>query len=44
MGVHTSLLKQLKKVPTSYDNKNSLGLAICNARSVHKKTRFNFRL
>ena len=39
MGVHTSLLKQLKKVPTSYDNKNSLGLAICNARLLYKKTR-----
>ena len=38
MGVYTSLLKQLKKVPTSYDNKNSLGLAICNARSLQKKT------
>ena len=39
MEVHTSLLKQLKKVPSSYDNKNSLGLAISNARSLCKKTR-----
>ena len=34
-----NLPKQLKKVPISYVNKNSLGLAICNARSLHKKTR-----
>ena len=33
-GVHTSLLKELKEIPTSYDNKNRLGLAICNARSL----------
>ena len=35
--VHTSLLKELKKIPTSYDNKNGLGLAMCNVRSLQKK-------
>ena len=35
--VHTSLLKELKKIPISYDNKNRLGLAICNVRSLRKK-------
>ena len=36
-GVHTSLLKELKKIPLSYDKKNRLGLAICNVRSLQKK-------
>ena len=36
-GVHTSILKELKKIPTSYHIKNRLGLAICNARSLQKK-------
>ena len=45
MGVHMNLLRWLKKVPISYENKNGLGLAICNARLLHKKTReFNLRL
>ena len=38
MGVHTNLLRQLKKVPIGYDNKNNLGLAIFHARSLCKKT------
>ena len=36
-GVHTSLLKGLKKIPTSYDKENRLGLTICNVRSLWKK-------
>ena len=39
MRVHMNLLKQLKKNPISPDKEKSLGLAICNARSLQKKTR-----
>ena len=35
-GVHTSLLKELKKIPLHYDKMNRLGLAICNSRSLRK--------